>query len=164
MNMKMNVLKKLKGYQKANRDRFLLLYFNLLTFEEFVVYEFGIAMTDWDESHLETYGTFKVTNREIAEILGWKSDSQASRVKKSLLEKGYFTKIGDRITAWGFEKWQLRKVPNANKQNSSAKLQYNPANMQENHVQTPDYSLVSSNVNLSFPESSEDVSPDDIPF
>jgi hypothetical protein len=182
-DMENKLLKKLRGYQKANRERFMLLMMQVLTLEEYIVYEFGIAITDWDdsESHRETYGTFQATNGQIAEILGWKSDSQVSRIRNRLIEKDFFIKDGNRYRAKDFEKWQLRKNPLAKTQRYSANPQYQPANMQGDvakmqgfQAYDPDHSLVSSKGNVvssSFNEvindyrsNDEDVSPEDIPF
>lgn len=186
MNMDNKLLKKLRGYQKANRERFMLLMMQVLTLEEYIVYEFGIAITDWDdsESHRETYGTFQATNGQIAEILGWKSDSQVSRIRKRLVEKGFFIKDGNRCKAKDFEKWQLRKNPIAKTQGHTANPQYQPANMQGGvanmqgfQASDADHSLVSSKGNVGLSSSEEDirkyleeepiegdVSPEDIPF
>jgi len=176
------LLKKLRGYQKANRERFMLLMMQVLTLEEYIVYEFGIAITDWDDSdsHRETYGTFQATNGQIAEILGWKSDSQVSRIRKRLVEKDFFIKDGNRYRAKDFEKWQLRKNPIIKTQTQFANRQYQPAKtheelakMQTPQGHSPDYSLVSSKGNVvsssindvnEFSSGEEDVSPEDIPF
>ncbi len=109
-NVKVNGLfKKLKGYQKANRDRFYLLAFGELSQEEFVLYEFCVAITDWDIRHFDTYGTFKASNHEISQVLQWKADSTVSRHKKSLIRKGYIEISGDRYKVKNFEGWELRK-------------------------------------------------------
>lgn len=104
-----SLFKKLRGYQKARRDRFFLLAFGEVTQEEFILYEFFNAITDWDRSHFDTYGTFQATNKEIREVLKWKADSTVSRHKKKLMEKGYITMEGDRLKAKDFESWELRK-------------------------------------------------------
>ncbi len=156
-DMKKNPLfKKLNGYQKAPKDRFLLLTNGVLTAEEFVVYELGLAITDWDRDHDdEIYGKFQATNKQIAEICGWKSDSQVSRIKKNLLNKGFFTKEGEQLKAKDFEKWQLRKT-SAKPHELTAKIQPTAANMQDEVAKTQtlrnqndDYSLSSYKVNLS---------------
>ncbi len=178
--MKKNPLfKKLRGYQKAPRDRFYLLHMGILTTEEFVVYEFGIAITDWDDGpgHDEIYGKFQATNKQIAEVCGWKSDSQVSRIRNKLIEKGFFIKEGEQFRVKGFEKWQLRKNPlaktqanGANPQSRIANLQGEVAKMQDFQTQNPDYPLISSKGKSGlFPigeeiGNSEEVSLDDIPF
>lgn len=138
--MKKNPLfKKLNGFQKAPKDRFLLLTKGILTSEEFVVYELGLAITDWDRDHDEdVYGKFQATNKQIAEVCGWKSDSQVSRIKKKLIEKGYFIRDEEQLRVKDFEKWQLRKKGFANTQEHSVKLQPVVANMQEDLANTQD--------------------------
>lgn len=154
--MKKNTqIKKLRGYQKAPRDRFLLLRDKKLTQEEFLVYEVGIDLTDWDGRHTETYGTFQATNREIAEILGWKSDSTVSRYRASLIKKGYFRLTpSSRLKALDFDKRQLRKPANmqitrAEMQEEVAKMQTTSANIEENRSENSVYSLVSSKGSVS---------------
>ncbi|GEM_PF-6320815 len=103
------LVKKLRGYQKAPRDRFKLLKDGKLTCEEFVLYELGIAITDWDLRH-ERYGFFKATDQEIAEILCWKSRSTVCKHRNSLIKKGYFEQTQDGLTiVKGFEDWELRR-------------------------------------------------------
>ncbi len=109
-NRKTNrLVKKLNGFQKTNRHRFLWLAFEELTQEELILYEFCAAITDWDRKHFDTYGTFKASNQEIAQILRWKADSTVSRYKKILIKKGYLEVEGDRLKVKDFEEWQLRK-------------------------------------------------------
>lgn len=151
-----NLLRKLKGYQKAPRARFLLLKEGKLTLEELSVYELGVAITIWDRNK-EDYGTFQATNQELADILGWGSDTSSMRHKKSLIRKGFFVEVDDnRIKPIDFEEWQRGSSQTANKQEGTAEKQSPPANvedhnakMQENPPQTSDYSLVSSKVDLS---------------
>lgn len=111
MNMKTKnaLFKKLRGFQKADRGRFFLLSFGELTQEEFILYELCIAITDWDSSHIDTYGSFKATNQELAQVLGREAGSTISRHKKSLIEKGFLKVQGDRWNVRDFEKWELRK-------------------------------------------------------
>jgi hypothetical protein len=156
------LLKRLRGYQKAPRDRFVLLTQRVLNHTEFLVYEFCIAITDWDLNH-ETYGSFEATNLQIALILGWKDDSTVSRIRKSLINKGVFHKKGERIFVDGFENWQLRSrtsaniQPNtANKQEASVSSQEQSANLQEIQPVTPTYSLVSFKGNVGFLRSDEE--------
>lgn len=141
------LLKRLRGYQKADRNRFLLLANGTLTQEEFLVYELAVAITDWDPKHTDTYGTFAGTNIQIASLLGWKSDSSVCRLKKRLIKKNIFIEVNERLRVFDFEKWQLRKNP-AEKQPEvaeieppTAKTQTPVANLQPIRVQRPDYSL-----------------------
>lgn len=151
--MKTNpLLKKLRGYQRAPRDRFLLLFYKVFAQEELALYELGIAITDWDSTHIDTYGTFKATNKQIANILGWKNDSSVSRYKKSLIKKGYFKLDSDgRIQIKGFNLWELRQKKSAENQEKFAELQTDSAKIQEsseklhkNQSYLDSYSLVSS--------------------
>ncbi len=160
------LLKKLNGYQKAPRARFKLLLEGRVTQEEFLLYELAVAITDWDPRH-ETYGTFEATNQELAEPLGWKSDTTALTHKKSLIRKNLFIVVdGNRIKAKGFDKWQLRtlnpsknKDETAEKQLNTSKIEDKPSEIKKNLSQNNDYSLVSSKVDLSLNESvNEDLS------
>lgn len=166
--MKKNrLLKKLNGFQKAPRDRFLLLAMGILSQQEFILYELGIALTDWDYRHTDTYGTFQATNQELAEILGLKTDSSISRHKTGLLKKGLFILAVDhRITPKDFEKWELRK--SAKMQNQVAEMQTesaikheHSAKMQELSPQNSDYSLISYKGNISS-SNSEYISDDEL--
>lgn len=153
--MKNPLFKKLRGYQKAPRQRFESLANGLLTQEELIMYELGVAITDWDKNH-ETYGTFLATNRQLAEVLGWKSDTAALRIKANLIRKGLFIKVEEgRIRPKGFDKWQIRKT-SSEKENPTAKTEIKTANFEQEaakkeefSIQREDYSLVSSKGNLS---------------
>ena len=125
-----SLIKKLKGYQRAERDRFLRLTFDELTLEEFVLYELYAAITDWDSKHYETFGTFGATNKDVAQILKWKSDSTVGRYRKNLIKKGLIEKVGERFRIKDFDNWVSRKRP-AEKQTFSAKMQVKNAIMQE---------------------------------
>lgn len=180
------MFKKLKGYQKASRDRFLLIAEGILTHEEFVIYELGVALTDWDKTHVETYGTFLASNLQLAQLLHWKSDSTVSRHRQKLIQKGFFIVGNDgRTLIKDYEKWQLKRLPentSEKMQASSAKMQptnavlhETPAKMHESSPQNPDQPLVSFKGNSSFKtkeeyqriwkedyKSSPDFTPDDM--
>lgn len=166
------LIKKIRGYQKAPRDRFFLLYNKTLTQEEFVLYELGIAITDWDREHTETYGTFQATNQELAEILGWDSDTTALRHKDSLIQRGLFIQVNeDLIKPKGFEKWQLRTSKAAKIQDQTAKIQLTssnleevPAKMQDDRPQKDNNSLVSfkGDLSLSKEDNSEDIPEEEL--
>jgi hypothetical protein len=162
------LIKKMNGYQKANRERFLLLAFGELTQEELILYEFLIAITDWDRNH-DTFGTFEATNQEIAEMLRWKANSSVSRYKKSLLEKGFIEIIGDRMHIKDFEKWELRKTGfakierrNADMQRRNANTQGGDANMQGFSPQQDDYSLISYKGNVSLSSNMDVLTEEDM--
>lgn len=148
--MKINpLLKKLKGYQKAPKERFrLFTSAHKLTPQEFILYEFAIAITDWDRHHT-TFGTFAGSNKQIADLLGWKSDATVLRLKKALIKKKLFSPSDDeRLVVNGFAKWELRKseknqpIP-ANNQYTSDKTQELPEKNQRNYSQNSEQSLVS---------------------
>lgn len=153
--MMKRLIKKLNGYQKAPRARFKLLLEHRLTQEEFLLYELVVAITDWDARH-ETYGTVEATNQELAELLGWRSDTTALAHKKSLIKKGILYIVdGNRIKAKGFDKWQRASSPlkikdeTAERQLNASKIEDEPSEIKEDQSQNNDYSLVSSKVDLS---------------
>lgn len=165
--MKNPLFKKLKGYQKAPRQRFESLANGLLTQEELVMYELGVAITDWDKSH-ETYGTFLATNQQLAEVLGWKSDTSALRIKANLIRKGLFIEVEEgRIKPKGFEKWQIRRT-SSEKEISTAKTEIRTSNFEQEAakkekfpVQQDDYSLSSFKGDLGLSKDSPDESLSD---
>jgi len=149
------LFKKLNGYQKANRARFRLFTDTKfkLTAEEFVLYEFLIAITDWDETHTETYGTFDSTDRDIAEVLHWESGSTVNRWRNRLIIKNLVRKQNNnRFWVAGFDKWKLRKADSKKEENNvflqreDAKKHNRVAEIDKNQAQHTDYSLVSSKV------------------
>ncbi len=162
------LLKKLNGYQKAPRARFKLLSEGRLTQEEFLLYELAVAITDWDTKH-ETYETFEATNQDLAELLGWRSDTTALKHKRSLIKKGIFSVInGNRIRARGFEKWQRGKLNPSNNKDETAEKQFNaskiedqPSKIKEDQSQNSVYPLVSSKVDLSLSQEIYDESLDE---
>lgn len=139
----------------------------ILSQQEFILYELGIALTDWDYRHTETYGTFQATNQELAEILGFKTDSSISRHKTGLLKKVLFILADEhRIAPKDFEKWELRK--SAKMQNQVAEMQTDSANKhelsakkQELYPQNSDYSLISYKGNIGS-SNSEYISDDEL--
>lgn len=166
------LFKKLKGYQKAPRDRFQLLSNKVLSQEELALYELGIAITDWDEEHTETYGTFQATDIDLAGILGWKVASTVNRHRRSLITKGWFIEREDsRITAKDFHQWELRRnssakmhKADADTQTFNSEKQIDDAEMQRNQPQNNSYPLGSYKGNLvSFDSSSyEDISDEEM--
>lgn len=104
-----SLIKKLNGYQKADRSRFKLLREGVLTIEELMLFELAIAITDWDSEH-EHFGSFKVADEDIANILGWKDRSSVCRYRNNLIKKGFLTVLEEGyIRPKDFEKWELRK-------------------------------------------------------
>ena len=165
--MKNPLFKKLRGYQKAPRQRFEALANGLLTQEELIMYELGVAVTDWDKSH-ETYGTFLATNQHLAEVMGWKSDTSAMRVKAALIKKGLFVEAEEgRIKPKGFDKWQLRRAssekeePAAKTGIKTANFEQEAAKQEEFPIQNDSYSLVSFKGDLSLSKEIPDESLSD---
>lgn len=143
-----SLIKKLNGYHKAPRKRFLLLLNGVLNQKELLLYEFGIAIADWDTDHTDAYGTFYATNLQIAQILGVKSDTTVGRIKQSLIDKGYFKKIDKRIWVRDFNEWQLRKYnpaviepQPAKTHEENAELHEEPAKLKSIQPETHEYSL-----------------------
>ncbi|OGE72140.1 hypothetical protein A3H40_02110 [Candidatus Daviesbacteria bacterium RIFCSPLOWO2_02_FULL_38_15] len=141
-----SLLRKLNGYYKSPKAKFLLIKERRLTSEEFLLYEFGIAIASWDPNRPEIYGIFSAPNIQIAEILGWKRDSSVSRYKKRLIEKGFFIEEPAGIRLLGFEKWQIKKwdkkpEESATLQDEVAKVQKQSAKTQENQPQINNSSL-----------------------
>lgn len=153
MDQSKKILRRLKGWQKAPRARFLLLTQHRMSHEEFILYELGIALTDWDETHNEDYGSFGATNQELSNILGWKSDTSTLKHKHALIEKKFFeVRTDGRIIVRGFERWILRKQK---KQDTTSFLKDNGAEIkdqtsyiEEDYPQDSTYPLVSSKVNV----------------
>lgn len=151
MSRKNRLLKRLKGFQKAPRDRFNLLMNHHLTVEQFSLYELMLAVTDWDSRH-ENYSTFTATNVELAEVLGWKSGSTVSRHRAVLLKKGFIVNLEDgRTFLPRFGEWELRqrldadmKAAIANLDVSLAETHSTFADNHEDQTQNAVYSLVSS--------------------
>lgn len=142
------------GFFKAPREIFYLLADKKVTTEEFVLLEFIIAMTDWDNSH-ESFGTLETTNQAIADCLGWSSDSTSGRHIKSLIKKGLLKRDEyNRLIPKDFDKWLWRKKTafsqstNANLESHSADMQSNVAELQGIQSQEGLASLVSSKGNL----------------
>lgn len=163
------LLKRLNGFQKADRKRFILLKDRRLTEEEFVLYELGIALAIWDKEK-EAYGTFEATNQELADILGWKSDTTALRHKKSLIRKEFFKEVDKyTIKPIDLERWHLRKHPLADLQDDPALLQSPSANLEtpsakieESRPQNNNYPLGSSKGNLGSNEALENITDEEL--
>jgi hypothetical protein len=84
--------KKLKGYHKHFRGRFLLL--RDLTPEEYVLWDISFSLAaDWDKNH-DSYGTFSFTFSEISYFTQC-SPSTISRKAKKLFTLGLWKKLDD---------------------------------------------------------------------
>lgn len=99
------LVKRLKGYHKTFRGRYLLLMLGALTDEEFILLELGFSvLVDWDKkNHPDNYGSFGYTQEEIGSFLKW-DKSKVSRTAMKLIQKGFWGKRSDgRITVIGYE-------------------------------------------------------------
>lgn len=156
MNSQNRLLSALHGFNKAPKERFNLLVNRVLDRQEFLVYEFCLAITTWDDIHYpDRYGSFNATNREIGELLGGWSESNISRIRNRLAKKGYLKEL-DNGRTWvkDFDEWRLRirdvseQAKSAYKQDQLAQTQKPPAPMQEDHSQNNNYPLISSKYHL----------------
>lgn len=155
---KNSLLKKLKGYQKAPRERFLYLTNKLLTTEEMILLEFFAAITDWDEEH-ETYGMFKATNQQVAGVFGWSTDSTVCRHKNNLVKKGLLIKLpSGYFKVKDIDNWLTKRrrnesinIEDVKLQDENAEIKEKPAKMQDVFPRIASFPLVSSkgNVDLS---------------
>lgn len=155
MDSRNKLLSSLHGFNKAPKERFKLLVDRVLDRQEFLVYEFCLAIATWDDDNYpDKYGTFSATNIDVAEILGW-SESNISRIRGRLVSKGYFKKL-DNGRTWvkDFDEWRLRirdvseQAKSAYKQDQLAQTQKPPAPMQEIYSQNDNYPLISSKYHL----------------
>ena len=80
------ILKKLKGYQKHNRNRHILAKELQLSDQEFRLWDLAVALSGWDDKHVESYRMFEGTLDSLAIILGW-SKAKVSRTIDGLINK-----------------------------------------------------------------------------
>lgn len=114
--MKNKLLNKLYGFDFAPKDRFNLLTFGVLRVQEFVLYEFYIAISDWDRRH-STYGCVNATNQEVAKILGWDT-STVTRNKNKLIKEGWLSVVSGRtLEVRDYKKWTNDYWKNINSSN-----------------------------------------------
>lgn len=98
------LIKRLKGYHRTFRGRFLLLKNRALTDKEFILWDFSFSvLADWDEkNHPDTYGSFGHNQEEIGLLLGWHK-TKVCRLSQGLFQKGFWTKRPDkRIAVVGY--------------------------------------------------------------
>lgn len=95
---------KLHGWHGTYRGRFLLLQRNVLTKEEFILYDASLSFSDWDKiNHPKIYGSFDLTQQEIELLLGF-STGYVSKHSKKLLQLDLWQKRADgRIQVLGFK-------------------------------------------------------------
>lgn len=159
--MKNPLNKKLRGFQKAPRERFKLLRDGLLTVEELMLYEFYIAITDWDVAH-NIYGKFQTTDDKVAKIMGWNSRSTVCIHRNRLLKKKFLVRDEDGLfSPKDFEDWELRKSGKISKndvleieqldeniveknEHQVLENQQDVSESKQNQVQNDDYTLGSS--------------------
>lgn len=103
MNIK-NLLVRLKGWHKTFRGRFLLLQKGVLNNTQFILLELSFSvLADWDEEHVDTYGSFDYTWEEIGWFFSW-DKSTVSRSSKKLFKLHFWDRRPDgRIQVNGFE-------------------------------------------------------------
>lgn len=152
--------RKLHNYHKTPRERFTLLAKRIVTEEEFVLLEFLVAISGWDEKYEDSYGVFAATNQQIAEQLGWKSDTSVLRHKEELLKKGFIEKLTDGyFRVKHIERWLSKQNTSHNSKpeetarmhNNYANMQKEPAKMQGLLPQNGNSPLVSSKGSLDTP-------------
>lgn len=103
METSTETIKRLYGYYALPRGRFLLLRDEILTKEEFLLYDASLAIADWDKkNHPATYGLLLLNQREIESLLGL-SVGYVSRYGKKLIEKGFWLPEKKGIRVIGFE-------------------------------------------------------------
>ena len=90
------------GVRSCHRNRWALIYYDVLPREEFLLLELCIDVATWDEKKKD-YGCFNLNNKQLASFLGYKSHSSVSRLKEKLIDKGLIIKEeeGFCITAMG---------------------------------------------------------------
>ncbi|OGM59100.1 hypothetical protein A3A75_05580 [Candidatus Woesebacteria bacterium RIFCSPLOWO2_01_FULL_39_10] len=64
----------INGYRVSHRNRWLLLKNKILTIHEFLLLEYYIDVSDWDDRH-KKYGVFEAYLEEISEEFGRKKDA-----------------------------------------------------------------------------------------
>lgn len=97
--------KRLKGYHRHFKGRYLLIKNNVLTFQEFILWDLSFSiLADWDTSleHEDIYGSFPQKFSEISYFLNC-DPSNISRYSKKLFELGLWKRRNDgRIEVCGF--------------------------------------------------------------
>ena len=97
--------KRIKGYQRGFKGRFLLLKNRILTDEEFILLDLSFSvLADWDKkNHSDNYGTFSYTQEEIGFFLGW-DKTKVCRWSNKLFKKNFWVKrLDNRIMVVGFD-------------------------------------------------------------
>lgn len=99
------LIKRLKGYQRGFRGRFLLLKNRILTDEEFILWDLSFSvLADWDKkNHSDNYGTFSYTQEEIGFFLGWDKTKVCRRSNKLFKKNFWVKRLDNRILVVGFD-------------------------------------------------------------
>lgn len=97
------IIKKLNGYHGIGRGILLLLHKQILTKEEFILYEASLSFASWDKEKKASYGLTDLTQEEIEWLLDV-SAGYVSKLKEGLIEKGFWRiNINKKIEVVGFE-------------------------------------------------------------
>lgn len=132
--------KRLKGYHKTFRGRFLFLRNKILTEGEFVLWDLSFnVLADWDKNHIETYGTFPYTWADIAFLLGCSESIICRRSEKLFKHHLWERLINGSIKVSGIEIIDLlaeitKKEGVVDLQDYLAKTQSYNAKLHENNV------------------------------
>lgn len=138
-----NISRRLNGWQKINRQRHVIAKQLKLINAEYRLWDLLIALYDWDKTHLETYGTIEITDRQLADLLGWSAPT-VCRTRNTLLKKGLIEKIQQGI--YGVNT-SIVHNPNASVKQILSSTTEGNASMQQDQGYSNDFSFVSSKVN-----------------
>jgi len=98
-----DIIKKLHGYHGIGRGVLLLLHKQILTKEEFILYEASFSFASWDKEKKVSYGVIDLTQEEIEWLLNV-SAGYVSKLKEGLIEKGFWRiNKNKKIEVVGFE-------------------------------------------------------------
>lgn len=90
------LVRKLHGWHRTYRGIFLLLRNEILTKEEFILYNASLSFSDWDKVKT-TYGSFDLSQEEIQNLLGF-TGGYVSKHGKKLFKLGLWQKRRDKRT------------------------------------------------------------------
>ena len=79
-----DIIKKLHGYHGIGRGVLLLLHKQILTKEEFILYEASFSFASWDKEKKVSYGVIDLTQEEIEWLLNV-SAGYVSKLKEGLI-------------------------------------------------------------------------------
>lgn len=102
MNIKI-LDRKLNGFERTFRGKFVLLKENILTDNEFILWDLSFSvLADWDKNHIDTYGSFRLPQEQIGYYLNW-SKSKVCRVSQELYKKNFWKEDTDgKVVITGF--------------------------------------------------------------